>query len=288
VARPLAPIGSRRQRGGTLKTTPGKYDIVDLIFFAGFALLLDWASILPPIGTLGMLMFRGIFHLKKVDTTLINYLAAAGGIVEVIPFLSIFPTITLFVLVVFLETKWAEYKAKHPGKVDAAAKGLGAIPAPQAQAVSRIIMAEQALADQQSQSQEEAPSSQEPASPRVPGSSAPAGAAAQKERAGAQGSPIYDEATSAQQEDVQEEAAAVSGKQQRRSQRSPRTRSDRSTREPSQTETAPGAEELTTEEQAKRDEEYAQSGLAPTETPRIREAPSAQPEQKGKKQKLSK
>lgn len=90
------------------KKNPGKYDFVDLIFFVGIALLIDLMSVIPGVGTLGIIGFRLVFYLKNVDTKLINLLMSSGGLAEVIPAISFLPCVTLFVIIVFVEVKLME------------------------------------------------------------------------------------------------------------------------------------------------------------------------------------
>jgi hypothetical protein len=123
-----------KQQAIERKAKPGKYDLVDLIFFVGGALIFDVFSFIPGVGTLGMVAARLAFSIKNVNTKLINILTGAGGLAELIPFLSFLPSVTFFVTIVFVEVKFMELAVKKLSKVSPVAGQIAKTAIDQAEA----------------------------------------------------------------------------------------------------------------------------------------------------------
>lgn len=122
----------------------GNYDLVDFIIFVGIALVFDLVSVIPLMGTIGILLFRFIFYLKNINTPAINLLMGTGGLTEIIPVVSFLPCVTAFVVIVYIQTQLQKRLAKKLAKIAPVARELNKYSAalgPEAKLITEGVVA---------------------------------------------------------------------------------------------------------------------------------------------------
>jgi len=115
----------------------GRYDGVDLVFFTPIAMFFDFVvSWIPFLGYLGQGTFELIFYLKKVDTKgmVVKAIRFGSGLTKMIPFVSVTPTITVFVIAVFFANN-----KEIAGEVDKVVSVAGKATPPQVQLAIRAV-----------------------------------------------------------------------------------------------------------------------------------------------------